>query len=465
MTASLRFRLTASLVAVLGTALAGLSLVLHVVMDRALQGQLDGRLDDDASAVAGMAEDEAGSAEFEYESLPDFERTDRPAYFQAWLDDGTVLARSPSLGGRDLPRARAGGVRTNLTLPDGRPGRSLTLRQGLRIESPAGVPGALPGRSSRSVTVVVARGTEELREALATVRRWLALLASLTVLGASAAIAISVSRSLRSTKALAAGLAELDAAKLGPAFPTEGLPAELVPLVRKLNELLARVEASFARERRFTADVSHELRTPLAGLRTTLEVALSRERGAEEYRAAIAEAEAVARQMQSLCENLLILARLDAGAMVVRREEAPLRDLVESCWRPLAPRARERGLTFTNELDPSAAVTTDVAQLRIVVSNLLSNAVSYTAPGGSIAVRAGGRAVLLEVDDTGPRIPDDVLPHIFDRFVRGDPARSDGVHCGIGLALVRGLCEAMDLAVTARNTAEGGVSFRLSQAA
>jgi two-component system OmpR family sensor kinase len=128
-------------------------------------------------------------------------------------------------------------------------------------------------------------------------------------------------------------------------------------------------------------------------------------------------------------------------------------------------RAEERRLTFANELPAGATATAGAEQLRVVVSNLLSNAVSYTAPGGRIRVRAGGAGVVLEVDDSGPPIPEQVLPHIFERFVRGDAARSEGgVHCGIGLALARGLCAAMNLQVTARNTDEGGVSFRVSRA-
>jgi signal transduction histidine kinase len=459
---SLRARLTVSLLAVLTTALLLLSLVLHVIIAAALERQFDARLSDDASAVAGMAEEDGASAEFEYESLPDFERDERAAYFEVWLDDGTVLSRSPSLGGRDLPRMRDRGF-SDIVLPDGRAGRANRLRQALRVEPPAGAAVTTPHKSTRYAMVVVARGTEELLESLASLRRWLAFLAVLTLAGMSGAVLVVVSRSLRSTRALAAEIGGIDVARLGRVAPSEGLPQELAPVVRKLNELLERVDASFAREKRFTADVSHELRTPLAALRTMFEVTTLRERSASEYRAVLVEAGAVVRQMQALCENLLALARLDSGRIPVRSEEVTLHALVEECWRPLAARAAERDLVFANELDPAEIATTDGDQLRIVVLNLLSNAVSYTAPGGAIRVgaRAAGESdgVLLEVRDTGPRIPEDVMPHIFERFYRGDPARADGLHCGIGLALARGLADTLGLAVTAENTAEDGVSF------
>ena len=460
---SLRLRMTASLLAVLVLALGSLSLVVHQVVAHALVKQLDAQLSDDASAVAGMAEDEGAAVEFEYESLPDFERALRPAYFQAWLDDGQVLARSPSLLGRSLSRPSVNGPAFDVTLPDGRPGRAVGLRQPLRIEDPA--PGT-PPQSARYVTVAVAQGTESLRASLGSVRRWLALWASVTMAAASLAVILSVSRGLGATRAVAARVAQLDVTRPGPLLPAADfadLPDELAPLVQKVNELLARTEASFARERRFTADVSHELRTPLSALRAMIEVALGRPRAPQEYAAAIAEMSGVVAEMQALCENLLALARLDAGAVPVRAEPVALRALVDDCWRPFQPLAGERGLTFTNQLEPAATVTTDRDHLRIIVSNLLSNAASYTAPGGSIVVRSSASS-LLQVDDSGPGIPAEVLPHVFERFVRGDAARSAGVHCGIGLALARGLGQLLRLAVSAENTRDGGVSFQLRAA-
>jgi len=457
---SLRVRMTASLLAVLILALGMLSLVVHQVVSGAMVKQLDAQLADDASAVAGMAEDESAAVEFEYESLPDFERAQRPAYFQAWLDDGRVLARSPSLQGHDLPRPAPHGsqiVFSALTLPDGRPGRAAGLRQPLRIEE-AG-PGAAR-QSARYVTVAVAQGTEKLRAALDSVRRWLALWVGITMLAAALAVVLSVSRGLRAARDVAARVAHIDAAKPGPFLPTARLPDELAPLVDKVNELLGRIQGSFARERRFTADVSHELRTPLAALRTMIEVALRRTRAPDEYAAAIEEMGDVVGQMQALCENLLALARLDGGAVPVRPEPVALRQLVDDCWRPFQAVAQERGLTFANQLDPAATVTTDRDHLRIIVSNLLSNAASYTAGGGSIVARAGA-TTFLQVDDSGPEIPADVLPHVFERFVRGDAARSPGVHCGIGLALVRGLGDILRLTISVENTSEGGVSFQI----
>jgi signal transduction histidine kinase len=452
-----------SLVAVLAISLLTLSAVINTVVTDALQRQFDDHLLGDATAVAGMAEDEGGGTEFEYESLPEFERAELPAYYEAWLDDGTVVARSPSLGTKDLarpPNRPSTPVFTSGSLLDGRPGRTVYLRQPLRVE----VDGATPQRSDRAVVVAVTRGTEGLARVLSSVRRWLLGLAGLTLLGASAVGLLAVGRGLRSTRDLGAKIGSLDPVRLAPISPAADLPTELQPLVDKLNELLARVAASLDREKRFTADVSHELRTPLGALRVTLDVIRSRERTAPELSQALAEVDVVVRQMQTLCENLLALARFDSGQVSVRQVPVGLRALVDACWFPLAEAAGRRELRFRNELDPDAQASTDPEQLRLVIANLLSNAVTYAARGGEIVVRrpATGGEGLLQVYDSGPPIPEEHLPHVFERFFRSDPARSDGIHCGIGLALVQTIAATLRLEVAAENTADGGVSFSVS---
>jgi len=118
-------------------------------------------------------------------------------------------------------------------------------------------------------------------------------------------------------------------------------------------------------------------------------------------------------------------------------------------------------LSFVNEM--RGEVDTDPDMLALVVGNLLANAVSYTDEGGAIRVR-GGDGALVEVIDSGPRIPAEVLPRMFDRFVRGDPARSNGDHHGLGLAVVREVCDALELDITVENRGDGSVCFRLATA-
>jgi signal transduction histidine kinase len=170
----------------------------------------------------------------------------------------------------------------------------------------------------------------------------------------------------------------------------------------------------------------------------------------------------IVRQMHTLAEDLLMLARLDARQVEVQSEPIALRELVDETWRPLAPRARERRVEFDNAVSPEATLVSDRDKLRLVVRNLLANAAAYTEAGGRIQVRNGEDGVL-DVWDSGPLIPPEVLPRLFERFFRADGARSGGGHAGIGLALVQAVCAPLRLAVTAANAPSGGVCFRVER--
>jgi signal transduction histidine kinase len=234
--------------------------------------------------------------------------------------------------------------------------------------------------------------------------------------------------------------------------------------VEKINELLARIEASFERERSFSAAISHELRTPLAGLRSLLEVTSRRERSAADYRHALDEALGIVRQMTALSENLLLLTRVEAQQIEVRPQEIALRDLVADCLEPHEARAELRSLQLQNLVPPTARATTDREKLRIVVNNLLSNAVEYTSSGGTVRIRSDtAQGNLLEVWDSGPPIPDEALERVFDRFVRLDASRANtDSHFGIGLALARGLCTSLTLGLVAVNLPDGSIAFRIT---
>jgi signal transduction histidine kinase len=447
---SLRVRLGTWVFAVLLSVLAVFSVILYSSFADALWVQLEERLDGESAALAGMVEDTP--LEFEYGSLPEFERRVGPGYFEIWERGGAVIGRSVSLGSADLP-VRLGLF--SLTLPDGRNGLALGSE---RTPRPGDGHGAVP---PPPITVVVAAGTEEIDATLARVRSRLWGLGAIAVLGATGAVLFAVSRGLRPAQRLAADIERVDESGLGRPLPADDLPGELQPMVRKLNELLGRLGDSLARERRFTADVSHELRTPLAALRTILEVTASRRRTPAEVQAALAEASAIVEKMVTLAETLLTLTRIDAHKLPARRQSVALRPLVDACFLPHRAEATRRGLTFVNEIQGEA--DTDPDLLDLVVGNLLANAVTYTDEGGSIRVR-GGDGPLVEVIDSGPPIPAEVLPRVFDRFVRGDPARSNGDHHGLGLSVVRGVCAALDLDVTVENRGDGSVCFRLAAA-
>ncbi|MBV8762419.1 MAG: HAMP domain-containing histidine kinase [Deltaproteobacteria bacterium] len=434
---SLRARLTVALVGVVAGVLVALALALYVGVQDAAWQQKDHGLQARAHALAAGAENEDEGVEIELPALPD-------GFAEVWVAD-KVISRSAGWNG-DLP-ARAG--RFDLTLPDGRPGRAFGLHFAPRDEQ---------HRPPVDTLIVLAEGTDDIAATVATVRTRFLLLGGIALLLVGGVTAWLLARGLAPLAALRRDLANIDAGRLATRLPVDGQPSELAAPVRTLNDLLARLESAFSREREFTSDVSHELRTPLAGLRTLLEVSRKAPTPTD-----IEQALAITLQMCALVENLLMLARVDAGQLAVAKEPVALRTLVEECWRPHAEVAAKKQVALRNEL-PDVTVTTDREKLRVVVGNLLSNAAEYTEAGGWIAISKPAGA-LIEVADSGPPIPPDALPKIFERMWRADTARSaTGVHCGIGLSLARSLADALGMQLVAATHADGSVHFVVSTA-
>jgi signal transduction histidine kinase len=224
-----------------------------------------------------------------------------------------------------------------------------------------------------------------------------------------------------------------------------GIPGELSPVVERLNELLARLDAAFQRERRFTGDVAHELRTPLAGLRSKLELALSCERAPEAYRRAMNDCLKINLQMQRMVENFLHLARADAGQLAVRRQSVDLSGLIRDCWKPLEERARRRGLSAEWHLDDTGMVETDRDKLSLVIQNILDNAITHANDGGRVSVLLSveDSTLLLTVSNTVGGLTLGDIHRVFDRFWRADASQrqSDEGHFGLGLPLCKSLIE------------------------
>jgi signal transduction histidine kinase len=198
--------------------------------------------------------------------------------------------------------------------------------------------------------------------------------------------------------------------------------------------------------RRFTADASHELRTPLAAVRGEAQVTLSRDRTGAEYRESVEVMLEEAVRMGRIVDDMLTLARADAGELPLERAPVYLDEVVADATRTARPLAEQRGIALDVEPSPEAVeIVGDEDLLRRAVLNLVDNAIKYTEPGGSVRARAvcDGHEARVEVEDTGQGITPADRERIFDRFYRVDKARSrDAGGAGLGLSIVRWAAEA-----------------------
>jgi heavy metal sensor kinase len=237
---------------------------------------------------------------------------------------------------------------------------------------------------------------------------------------------------------------------------------ELAVLAASFNELLSRLDQSFDHMRRFVADASHELRTPLSIIRGEADVALSHDRSAGEYRQTLAIILDEARRLSRLVDDLLNLARADAGRVKLQVQEFYLNDLLAECCRSAQSLAGARSVALDWRCHEDVAFRGDEELLRRMVMNLIDNAIRYTPEGGGVtaALEASGSGVAIRISDTGTGISAEAAPHVFERFYRGDKARSrqEGGF-GLGLAIVKWIAESHNGTVELASTPGVGSTF------
>jgi two-component system, OmpR family, sensor kinase len=241
---------------------------------------------------------------------------------------------------------------------------------------------------------------------------------------------------------------------------------EVAALAGTMNGLLSRLRRALERERAFVDDASHELRSPLAVLRGELELAGRPGRSTEELAAAVRDSAEEAERLARITDDLLVLARGDAGQLDVRLKETDLRQLFSRSADHATDRLAAAQVTCRIDVPAGTRACVDPDRIRQAIDNLLGNALRF-APAGSvivIAAREDGPDLSIDVRDAGPGFPADFLPHAFERFRRPDTGRSrDGGGSGLGLAIVQAIAVAHGGTATARNGPGGGalVSLRL----
>ncbi len=230
----------------------------------------------------------------------------------------------------------------------------------------------------------------------------------------------------------------ISATQLSQRIGYAGPQDEVARLATTFDRMLDRLEAAFEHERRFTADAAHELRTPLTALKGRLDVILSRPRTPVEYQNALYDLEQEVDRLIRLSADLLLLTRLDQRRLPWQPQRLDLSELLHIVAEQVRPLAEAGGLTLTEEVPSGLSIVGDPDHLIRLFLNLLDNAVKYTPAGGQVTLRAGKEqiGVWISVSDTGPGIPPEHLPHVFERFYRVEEARSrESGGAGLGLAI------------------------------
>jgi two-component system, OmpR family, sensor kinase len=385
---------------------------------------------------------------------------DQP-YFVIWGADGTVLRSSENAHGLPLPQDAGllmstwvAGVAAKQPDPVFRD--RAVLREVI-------VPGPYFG-----VRVLVGKS-------LASERNYLLML-RWELYGAGAAVmAIGLcggwflsARATRPIQSITETARAITATDLSRRIATEETESELGALALTLNETFERLQTAFERQVRFTADASHELRTPLSVIHSQAELSLSRERSAVEYKQSLETCLRAAKRMKSLVESLLVLARADAGKLVLNQETFDLAAAAEECVALVTPRAQERQVQLEIRKPADAGGTAglsiyaDRTRIMQLMTNLLANAIQYNREGGKVTLTLAPTEteMVLAVADTGVGISAEDQAKVFERFFRADKSRSrDMGGSGLGLAICRSIMEAHHGAITFTSRPGEGTTF------
>ncbi len=437
---SIRARLTLWYVFVFGLLLVGFSVFIYVLLTRTLFERADSSLSNAVYATATEFQSEI--KEFDGDAASGAVETLRelqlPNVYMAIVADDQVLASNFPEGPQFvfppelLKTARASDHISFRTLDD-------FDEEGVRLA-------VLPLRvNGRDYLVAVAEPLHDLVGQIQAIRRIFFIGLPATLLIAGVGGFLLARKSLSPVVDMSEQAKRIGSTNLQERLKVSNPGDELGRLADAFNELLSRLNLSFESMREFMADASHELRTPLSVIRGEADVVLSQDRNAAEYKETIEIIQDEARRLSRIVDDMMALARADAGQYPLRIEQFYLNDLVEEACRGMKLIAAANGVSLTLSLGEDVAFSGDEDLLKRLIVNLLDNAINYTPSGGSVSVKLASEqsAVKIIVSDTGIGIPAEDAPHVFERFYRVDKARSraDG-GSGLGLAIAGWIAEA-----------------------
>jgi heavy metal sensor kinase len=443
---SVRFRLTACFVVALFLIILVFSLGIYTLVRSSLWRQMDRRLDEDLATVEKLLREEPDELT---------EMGEHGTIHWLWVtQDNQVIYETRGWSSAQLDGAVENAGPESIRHWRSPPGRRYRLKTvSLRVQND-------------SYLMATAQDAEPIHDSLGILSLTLTISTPCMLVLAVIGGYLLAGHVLSPIGAIASKAREITAERLSERLPVDNPNDEFGRLATVFNETLARLQDSFDRLRRFTADASHELRTPLTALRSVGEVGLREQLDPAAHRDVIGSMLEEADRLASLIDNLLMLTRADSGRIILNPESVNLGELVNDVVDCLGVLAEERQQDLSAEVEQDVDALADRATLRQALINLLDNAIKYTETGGKIRLRTArtsdGRA-MVEIIDNGPGITGEHCQAIFGRFYRIEPERSSETGgAGLGLAIARHMVEINGGRVELDSTRGQGSTFRIA---
>jgi heavy metal sensor kinase len=433
---SIKFRFTIWYLLVLAVLLGALSAGVYFYLSRSLYGSLDDSLELRSQQICSVPPvlESIWQGEFQ-EELGEIVML--YFYTGSQLVQVSPPEMSVSLSQEFIYQAING--RSSFATIEAADGQGLRL---LAVPIHLGIPG-LP-LSSQPGALIIGRSTKQIDQALHGLVRTLAIADALALAVAAGGGIFLARRALKPVDKIAETAQEIGETDLSRRINVN-TKDELGRLAATLNAMIGRLEKAFQRQKQFTSDASHELRAPLAVIEAESSLALQKERPPGDYRQSLETISQESKQMSSLIEQLLTLARADAGKEQWNFTDVNLGRVITNLSADVEVLCQEKGLSCQLGQIQDLVVKGDAARLRELFMNLLDNAIRYTpAPGTvSVSLHREGEMAIVAIEDTGVGIAAEDMPFIFERFYRVDKARSRAQGgTGLGLAICRYIAEA-----------------------
>ncbi len=435
---ALRFGVLAMLLTVTASALA------YIALRHSLYGRLDAVLrrltEIEAAATADSPDENVHFHDAVFQSSESDASAGLTRYGEVWTLDGRPVVRTDNLNGRDLPLPES--VRERV-VSTGDP-ELFALRWNESEYRAFLYPLVLVSEQHRPHLLQVVASTRETQNVLQSVLRLLAALVLVGMIGGGAGGWWLAGYAVRPVVEITRQAEAFEVKRQHHPITAQPDTVELSRLVTVLNAMLTRIDETLDLQRRFLADAGHSIKTPLTILRGDIDVALRHPRTAAEYQQVLAQSLTDLKDVSTLADDLITLARSDGGALEPHLQEVDVSDLFSKTAKKFGSMAQMAGSHIETTFDSDLVVEADPALLDRALGNVVDNAIKYGASGGEItlsASRGADRWVDLAVSDRGPGIPQERLTQLFDRFYRGDPDRQKAHGSGLGLPIAKAIIE------------------------
>jgi len=460
---SLRWRIAAWYALLLVAAILALGLVVSLRFEQILYGQAQAHLAltmQDIKRVALPPPDQFSIQDTSGDSLLTLENADN---LERWASAGTFIEIEDTRG-HDVAKSFNLGMTEFPAAPKLTPAKPTALQNANLHGTPFLIENEFLMGGRNALVVRVGEPLDQLNRAFNETRQAIAGILVFTVLAVVAFSLVLAARTTNPINQLALAMREIGSDRLNRRLRWKNRNDEIGKLAATFDDLLARLEESFARERQFISDASHELKTPLTSINANAQM-LARWGDRDEH-IRKESLETIAKESASLAgmvAGMLTLARADSGE-AIPKEPVDVAAIGAQAVAAAQPRAAEKGLMLRFNSSGRPIVLGDTSLIRQLLRNLIDNAIKFTEEGTvGVRVRAEGDRAIVEVEDTGPGIDPTELPFVFDRFYRTDKSRSRAIPgTGLGLAIVRSIARVHEGTVEARSPAGGGALFRAS---